>query len=172
MAGAKPNASGHLVAEEADDPGGGEDPEAGEVLGVDEALDAFIEGDECARKDREHDRTAGPPLGAGTAQEKGDANRHRGEGVPCVVYEIGEQCHAARREVDQELRDRGDAEHRQAQPHRAQAGARPHDRPVEQTVAVPMPMPVVMGVVVSAGVAMGVRPCVSMSVLDVRTVTV
>ena len=51
-AGSEPDLGGDLVADEADHAGGREHPQVGERLGVQEALDRFVEGDAGGEEDR------------------------------------------------------------------------------------------------------------------------
>ena len=89
-AGTQPHLGGDLVPDEADHPGGGEHPEVGQVLRVDEALDRLVERDAGRDEDREHDGEPGELLGAEVAQEERDPERDRGQRVAEVVDQVGQ----------------------------------------------------------------------------------
>ena len=62
--GAEADLRGDLVADEADHTGGGEQPQVGEVLRVDEPLDRLVQRDAGRDEDREHDDEPGELLAA------------------------------------------------------------------------------------------------------------
>ena len=84
--GAQPDLGGDLVADEADDPCGGKQPQVREAARMDEALDRLAERDESTDKDREHDEEPGEPLGAEGTKEEGEPERERGESVTIAPW--------------------------------------------------------------------------------------
>ncbi len=54
------------------------------------------------------------PGGGASAHREGDPQRHRGQGIGEVVHGVGEQGHRTGQRHDDHLRQRGDAEHDQA----------------------------------------------------------
>lgn len=147
--GAEPDPGGRLVAEEADDPGQGQNPEVRERLRVEQARDALEEGDEGADQDRQDDEEAGDPLGACAPEQEGDPERDGGERVPDVVDQVGEQGDAVAEDEDRSLRERGRAQDREADADRPQARAGTRDRRVDQPVRVPVAAPVPVAVLVT-----------------------
>jgi hypothetical protein len=78
------------------------------VLGMDEPEDRLDEGYNCADEDREDDSESRPPQATGAAQEEGDPKRDRGECVPEVVDQVGEERDAQHEDVEGGLRSRRD----------------------------------------------------------------
>jgi hypothetical protein len=146
---AKPNLRRELVAEVPDHARTGERPEVGELLGVDQPDDRFVQRDASRKEDREDDRVAGPPFGAGAAEEEGRADRDRGQRIARIVDQIGEERDAPREDEDQHLERGCGAEGGEADEHRAHTRARAHDRAVDESVR--MVVPVGMTVVTRDG---------------------
>ena len=135
-AAAESDLGGELVAEEADQAGGGEHPEVRQVLRVDEAEDRFVERDAGGDEDGEHDGEAGELLGAEGAQVEGDPERDGGERVAEVVDQVGEQRDRAGEGKDRDLRACGESEDGEADRDGLDAGAGADDRAVDETVRV------------------------------------
>jgi tetratricopeptide (TPR) repeat protein len=90
-----------LVTDEADDAGGGQQPEMGERTRVDETLDRLNESDEGADEDGEHDAEPGNPLPARAAEEEREAERDRSQRIAEVVDQIRQ---AEDRAIDEPVR--------------------------------------------------------------------
>ena len=136
LAGTEPDPRGELVADEADDACGGERPEVGELLRVDEAADGLVERDAGGDEDRQHDGVARQPLAAGGTEEERDAERDGGQGVARVVDQVREQRDRARDREDRRLHERCDRKDAEADRDRAHSGARADDRRVDEAVGV------------------------------------
>ena len=127
---------GDLVADESDRARRRDDGEVVERSRVDQAVDGFECRDAGADEDRRDDEIPGALLGQERAQQKRDSERDRRERVSEVVDQVGEQGHAAGREEDRALRERGRKQHGQAGQDRAKPVARARDRTVDQAVTV------------------------------------
>ena len=103
---------------------------------LDDPDDGFVRGHAGADEDGEHDREPRVALGTCRAESEGDAQRDGCQRVPDVVDEIREQGNASRKGVDRRLRGGREAENEEREKDRAQAGARSHDRAVDQPVTV------------------------------------
>jgi hypothetical protein len=136
ISGSEPDASGEFVSDESDDPRDGERAEVAEMLGMNQSLDRLECRDGRRREDREHDRVSGPPFAAFTAGKERDRERDRGERVAPVVNQVREQCDGTREDEHDCLQGCGDRENREADRHRAYAGARADDRAVHAAVSV------------------------------------
>jgi len=121
-----------------------------EVLGVEEPLDGFVQGDAGGDEDRQHDRETGELLAPEAAEEERDSERYGLECVAEVVDQVGEKRNQVGYEEDQELRDRGDTENRKAERNCFDAFARTNDRTVDESVR--------MAVIMRAAVLVRVTP--------------
>jgi len=87
-------------------------------------------------------------LGSKRTKEERDPDRHRGERVPDVVDQVGEQRHRARQNESPGLHERRGAQDSEADRDRLEPGARAQDGTVYETVRAPvlavMVMPVLM----------------------------
>jgi hypothetical protein len=66
-----------------------------ELFRMDEALDRLVERNAGRDEDGKHDGVPGPSLSALAAQEEGDADRYRGEGIAGVVNQVREERYRA-----------------------------------------------------------------------------
>jgi hypothetical protein len=125
---------------------------------VNQAQDRLIRGNARGKEDRRHDRQAGQALGARGAHGERDPERDRGQGVPAVVDQVGQQRQAAaEREHDRLHRGRY-AEDGERDRNGPNALARALDALIDETVPVPVlvGVPVAVLVFVRPGVWVGV----------------
>jgi hypothetical protein len=127
---------GELVAEEADDPGSCQDPQVGELLRVDQALDRLVERDAGRDEDGEHNGKPGQPLSPERAQVERDTERQRRQGVTEVVDQVGQQRDRARQNEDRHLHSSSKPQHGEAGRDGPAAGARANDRPINEPMRV------------------------------------
>jgi len=109
----------HLVADRADDGGHHHDAEVGDPLGVEEAVDRLVPGEDRRARDEEQDHDAGHvlrlavPIGearrrGATPEPEGQPQRHRGQRVGRVVQGVAQEGHRAAGHHDQGLDARGE----------------------------------------------------------------
>ena len=131
-----------LVADEADEPGGGDPGDVIDPDGVDQAAHRFDRGDRGGQGDHGDHEQAGQIFGAtepvgvaagGSAPAQGerDPQRDSGQRVGEVVDGVGQQRDRAGDQNDHQLRDRGGAERKQADLHRADTGGAGFQRPID-----------------------------------------
>ena len=132
--GTKPDLSRDLVPDEAECTGGGERPQIGKLLRVDEPLDRLPEGHTGRNEDRKHDGVPCPAFCAGAPKEEGGSYRKSGEGITPVMDEVSEQRDASREQVDTDLRERRQPEHGEADQDRSEALPRANHRWIERAV--------------------------------------
>ena len=112
--GTKPNLSRDLVPDEAERTGGGQRPQIGKLLRVDESLDRLPERHTSRNEDRKHDGVSGPAFCAGAPKDESGSDGKSREGVTRVMNEVSEQRDAPREHVDTDLRERRLPEHGEA----------------------------------------------------------
>jgi len=95
----QPDDRGRLVPGDADEPGDRQRPQVGEIAGLDQSLDRCREGNRRADRDCDDDRATRPTLAPRAPQEERDPDRDRGQRIPGVVDQVGEErdCRSARR---------------------------------------------------------------------------
>ena len=135
---AEPQPRGELVAGEPDDARERQRAEVVQVLRVDRGAHRLDPRDAGADEDREDHEEARAPLGGDGAQQERDPQRDRGERVAGVVDQVGQQRDAPGAHEDQQLREGGHEQDREARADDPQPVARARDRAVDQPMAVPV----------------------------------
>jgi hypothetical protein len=127
------------------DPGGSQDPQVREVLGVDETLDRLVERHAGRDEDREHHSEPSELLAAERSKEERDPERHRREGVTEVVDQVREKRDRARQQEDRHLRSGRERGHGEADRDGLDALVRADDRAVDEPMRAVVPVRVVLG---------------------------
>jgi hypothetical protein len=102
-------------------------PQVRKLLRMQQALDRLVQGDARRDEDRKHHGVARPFFRTLAAQQKGGADRYRGESIACVVNQVGEQRDGAGKEEDHGLHGRRRAEHAETEQHRIDSSPRADD---------------------------------------------
>lgn len=126
------------VAGESDDSGEREDQQVAGRGRVDQAHDRLIPSNARRDEDRRHDRQASQALGTQGAQRERDPERDRGQRIPAVMNQVGQQREAATEREHNRLHGGRYTEDGECEHDGANALARALDALVDKTVRVTM----------------------------------